>query len=275
MISPAPTTRARLLPAPRDFLSIGLKEVSGAESPLGRDADAAGRRVVWHRRFSPLLLEIVLVLCATTAALLVRLALNPVLNDDSPFLTFVIAVMVCSLWAGGRAGVLTTLLSAVPAWFLVLKPYQSELWPRGEVQVEISLFMLLGFTVSWVNEAWHRARRQLRAHEEFLSAVLENTPSGVLVLDEEGCVSFANSAAAALFGLKSGLLVGRSYREIGLLAPGEEPGLQRLLAAAEGPSTLRLHIRDASNTPVELVAKVTRLFSAHAYSGVVLSLPTN
>jgi len=254
---------------------ILLSEVAQARpAPAKRRDGRPSLRVA----FSPEFRATAVVVAVTLAALCARLALSPILADDSAFLTCIIAVMLGSRYGGLRAGIAATVLSAVSAWFLFLRPYRYSSAQDPAYLVQIGLFVLIGLMVSAVNEAWHRARRRLSAHEEFLSSILEATPTGVLVLDAQGYVTFVNSAAAALFGLGRGLLVGRPCREIGLWSKADGSGAKReidfeeVLAAGASEASFPLIVEDAAAVRLEVVAKATKLPSSHLPAGVVLSL---
>lgn len=217
------------------------------------------------------------VLAATAVALFGRLLLSPILHDDSAFLSSILAVILSSWYGGFRAGLLATALNAAAAWCLFLRPFYLSSEQSLGYAVQLLLFVLIGVTVSAVNEAWHHMRKRLLAQEGFLSTILESTPTGVLVLDAQGFVTFANTAAAAIFGLGSGLLVGRNCQEIGLLPKqsggAAGPALQEVLDSEGMTSGRRLVVEDAACARIQVQARVTRLPAAARGSGaVVISL---
>jgi PAS domain S-box-containing protein len=56
-----------------------------------------------------------------------------------------------------------------------------------------------------------RIEEELRAHDLSFSRVVETIAEGVLILDLEGRVTFANSAAKRILGMSRDLILGRSY----------------------------------------------------------------
>lgn len=226
---------------------------------------------------SPALRTGAVVLAATAVALFGRLLLSSILHDDSAFLSCIVAVILSSWYGGFRAGLVATALNAAAAWYLFLRPFHLSSEQSLGYAVQLVLFVLIGVTVSAVNEAWHQTRKRLLAQEGFLSTILESTPTGVLVLDAQGFVTFANSAAANIFGLGSGLLTGRDCQEIGLL-PKHVAGaaaltLQGVLDSEGMSNGIRLVVEDAASARIEVQARVTRLPAAERGSGtVVISL---
>jgi PAS domain S-box-containing protein len=59
-----------------------------------------------------------------------------------------------------------------------------------------------------------RSESALRESEERMSLLLETTPSGVILFDRGGSLTYANAAAADLLGSLRGEMAGRSCREI-------------------------------------------------------------
>jgi PAS domain S-box-containing protein len=93
---------------------------------------------------------------AVLAALGIRMALDPVLGSNAPYLVFVLAVVVAARFGGRKPGWLATALSTLAvAWFFLA--------PRGSFAVDtlpsatgLGLFLLVGVVVSYL-----APRRQL------------------------------------------------------------------------------------------------------------------
>src|SRR3990172_1455479 len=62
------------------------------------------------------------------------------------------------------------------------------------------------------------------ADDRVLEALVENSPDGEITFDAAGRVSFANSAAAKLFGFSRRALIGKTYAELasGIETPAGE-----------------------------------------------------
>src|SRR5205823_3434964 len=131
---------------------------------------------------------------ATTAAALVRV-LSAMLGIQAPFFPFVLAVLVAAWYGGLRPGLLTTALGAVLGIYLFAQPSYPS-WPAfSGVAVTTSLFLVIGFTASWVCGALHTARRrteekqrQLIQAEEQVRSVVNNVIDGIITIDKIGTV---------------------------------------------------------------------------------------
>jgi signal transduction histidine kinase len=108
------------------------------------------------------------VFVAVTAALLLRLALWPLLGPDLPFLFLWPAVMCCAWYGGLGPGLLATLVSALAGRYFVLDPVHSLAPIRPADAVGIFLYLALGTFLSLLVEGFHRARRQVEQHENEL-----------------------------------------------------------------------------------------------------------
>jgi signal transduction histidine kinase len=96
-------------------------------------------------------------IAATTAAVLLRQAMEPWLGLDAPLLAFVLAVMVAAAYGGLWPGMLATTLGVLAGSVLFLAPTGSYPIVAAKGQVQAALFVLIGMLVSLVNEARRRA----------------------------------------------------------------------------------------------------------------------
>ena len=74
----------------------------------------------------------------------------------------------------------------------------------------------------------------LQSCQREFAAYLDNTPDGVLVIDEQGRLLHANAMAARMLGLVSGLLVGRRASEV---LRGDASAVAALVAHGGAPTT--------------------------------------
>lgn len=81
--------------------------------------DWAGRLERW-RRLPAISYSIALGCVAVASA--ARIAIDPIVGDSAPFITYLPAVLIASLVAGFKAGLLAMAVSALSAWFFVLPP---------------------------------------------------------------------------------------------------------------------------------------------------------
>lgn len=108
--------------------------------------------------------------------MVVRLALGGVLGLDNPFITFFPAVILASLFGGGRGGAICLLGSLAYVWVFLLEPAnQFVRTPRQFVLMTIT--MVFGFTIVLVMSALRsilRENARLRAHERLLGEELRH-----------------------------------------------------------------------------------------------------
>jgi signal transduction histidine kinase len=125
---------------------------------------------------------------ATLAVLVLRLLLQPILQNASPFLLFALAVMVSAWYGGFGPGLFATLAGAVAADYFLLRPlgfsHSSDQLARSAV------FVIVGAQISWLSGALHNAKQRAereadaarqsrdavrRAHDELEQRVRERT----------------------------------------------------------------------------------------------------
>ena len=112
-----------------------------------------------------------------------------------------------------------------------------------------------------------RAEEQLRESEERFRAISSSAQDGILMLDNDGNVSYFNEAAERIFGYKAAEIIGKNLHHT--LAPPEyrqayEKGLATFKETGQGPAvgkTLELSAlrKDGSVIPVELSMSSVKL----------------
>lgn len=140
-------------------------------------------------------------LVATVAALLFRMALEPVIHGASPFVVFALAVMVSAWYGGLGPGLLATLAGAVLADYFLIQPQGFSRSP--ESLARIALFILVGSQISWLSGALRRANEQLEqrvrertAELNFQKSLLESqseaSRDGIVAVSDDGRIIFSN-----------------------------------------------------------------------------------
>ena len=159
-------------------------------------------------------LRYVLVPLAVTIAFLARLALTPVLQDASPYLLFIPAVLVAGGLGGLGPGLLATGLSVVLGFFVTTSSSTSV----PEIANAV-LFAIIGAGIAWSGELLQRNRvqaanstREAIAREAHLASILETVPDAMIVIDEHGIVQSSSTAAERLFGYGRSEVVGKNIK---------------------------------------------------------------
>src|SRR5215207_1111544 len=108
--------------------------------------------------------------CAIVVAiLLVRLALQAQF-PGSPFLLFMLAVILCSALFDHGAGIFSVLLSAALAKWFLIEPTGGLTVLRSEDIVGLSVFIAIGLISAAILEALHRVAHDLADANEMLVA---------------------------------------------------------------------------------------------------------
>ena len=167
----------------------------------------------WPIKRSPLLRYGVATL-AVVLVLLLKLLLNPLTAQQSPFLLLAGAVVVGAWFGGLGPGVLATVLGALAGAYFAWATRGSFTVPGAGV-LPLVLFVLQGLVISSLVEVLHSARRraeestmEARSHQESLRQSEERfrllveavRDYALFMFDSEGRVSTWNKGAQRLFG---------------------------------------------------------------------------
>ena len=100
---------------------------------------------------------------AALVALLLRLALAPILGEQSPFMLFWAAIIGSSLYGGLGPGLVATALTAALGAYFLLPPIYSLAVADPRVQLSVVLFAVQGVVLSALTGALRAARRRAEA----------------------------------------------------------------------------------------------------------------
>src|SRR5215831_15535356 len=155
----------------------------------------------WRLRSPVLRYTVAVVSVALT--LWLRLALRGVIGEQSPYMSFFLAIVVAS-WLGGLGpGIVATILAALGAWFFVAKPYDLSV----SQEVAAFLFVVEGLLVSYLVDA-------LRTSRGRVGSIIESISDGFAVFDRQWRVIYVNENGAELARLKPAQIIGRSVWEL-------------------------------------------------------------
>ncbi|MCK9687871.1 sensor domain-containing diguanylate cyclase [Scleromatobacter humisilvae] len=116
--------------------------------------------------------------------------------------------------------------------------------------------------ISGIGMALQSSRRQF-------AAFLQNTPDGILVIDEQGTLLHANAAFAAMTGLDADALPGHRASEVLL---GDARAVEALIADGAAPAVTELTLPRAGREPLHIECAVARYqkASGHWQTHVIL-----
>ena len=176
---------------------------------------------------APLSSYVVAVL-AVGVALLVKLLLDPLIEEESPFLLFFGAVLV-GAWLGGLGpGLLATALAALVSDYLFLSPAPTFLVDDFGQGIRLALFVLEGAFISLLVATMRSARRQaeartlqsrrdqedLRRSEERFRATFEQAAVGIAHVGFGGEWLRVNRTLCDIVGYTREELLGRTFQDI-------------------------------------------------------------
>ena len=167
----------------------------------------------------------------------VRYLLDPILQQDAPYLFFVPAVLVAAGVGGLGPGLIATILATLIGFFVI----SGAAYSLADL-VNALVFATIGAGTAWSGELLHRNRLKVassvqdtRAREAHLQSILDTVPDAMIVIDEGGIVQSFSAAASRQFGYAAEDVIGRNIR---MLMPspyreGHDGYLQRYLATGE------------------------------------------
>jgi PAS domain S-box-containing protein len=183
-----------------------------------------------------------------------RIALQPVMGNESPLLVFHLAVMVAAYLGGKNAGLLTTALSLILGWYFLVEPRFSFRIVRLADLSTILVFSAVGAAISFLGG-------KLKDLQALQTAILNSALDAVVASDAKGRVIEWNEACERVFGYTRDEAIGRDMAA--LIIPEEmrdahHAGMDRMRRTGEGPILgKRLQMpalrADGSTFPCELV----------------------
>jgi signal transduction histidine kinase len=110
---------------------------------------------------------------AVVAATLVRLAINPLVGQNIPFVSYLTATVLIAWWSGFGPAVFATILSCVAgAHYVFGAPWQLELFPGGgPVGPSVVGFAAVSIAISWLIDFQHKLLRRARKAEKSAAIV--------------------------------------------------------------------------------------------------------
>jgi PAS domain S-box-containing protein len=162
---------------------------------------------------------------AVGAAVLVKLLLDPLTAQDTPFLLILGAIMVSAWYGGLGPGLLATGLSALATDYFFLDPKVSfatfgpEFLDLGAFVVEGVLVCVLTASLRSARDRAERSKLEAESHQENLRESEERfrlMVQGVkdyayFMLDPKGCVTTWNEGAERVEGYRAGEIMGEHF----------------------------------------------------------------
>lgn len=156
----------------------------------------------------------VLAAAAVLVALLLRLAMQDVVQDRAIVVLFIPAILLASIAGGIGPGLLAALLSLLSCLYL-----GGERFIHFPNLLEFGILIVIGLVIAWMGGLLHRARRvtdqtmsDLEAREAHLRSILDTVLDATVVIEKDGTIRSFNAAAVRQFGYKESEVVGKNVR---------------------------------------------------------------
>lgn len=151
---------------------------------------------------------------AVLIALLLRLAMQDLLQDRATFILFVPSILVASIAGGIGPGLVAVFLSLACSFFL-----GGMQFGRSQAAIEFGILVVVGLVIAWMGGLLHQARRvadktvsDLDAREAHLRSILDTVLDATVVIEKDGTITSFNAAAVRQFGYTEAEVVGKNVR---------------------------------------------------------------
>ncbi len=171
--------------------------------PFASD-DPQARARSWPIRYGAAVLAII-------AAILVRMALTPLMGPSAdPLITFFPAVLFAAWYGGFRVGVFSTVFSGLTSAYFFAEPVGTFAIHNRTDQVALLVFVLAGFGMSLLSLSQGRAVERAidaedaeRNERKRFETTLASIGDAVIATDARGIVTYMNFVAEDLTGWRS------------------------------------------------------------------------
>jgi len=146
---------------------------------------------------------------AVAVAAGMRLALDAVLVQRTPFLTFMPAVVVAAYFGGRGPGLAASALSLVTVLYLFLEPRYSFAIARPADAIALALFAVSGVTITLLSGKLRDSLATVAESNETTTALLESSSQAIVGVGDDRRIAVVNAMAERLFGYTRAELLGQ------------------------------------------------------------------
>jgi two-component system sensor kinase FixL len=219
------------------------------------------------------------------AALALRAGASELFGTNVPYLQFFPAILLASWYGGFGPGVLATVLSGVAALYWFLPPDGFAIGSAADA-TSLTLFGITGVVIASLNGRLRSARDEARAETEIatsraerLSAIINTTVDGIIVINHRGIVESFNPGAERLFGFSAAEVIGQNVKMLmpspyheehdGYLSHYLETGSARIIGIGREVIGRR---KDGTTFPLHLSVGETTMDGQKRFTGILHDL---
>ncbi|MGA2133442.1 MAG: PAS domain S-box protein [Bryobacteraceae bacterium] len=173
---------------------------------------------------------------AVFLAAMLRLALNAALVQETPFLTFTMAVMAAAYFGGTGPGLAASALSLLTAEYVFLRPQYSFAVAHPADAIALALFAISCVSITLLTSRLRDALADAAESHATAQALLDSSSQAIIATNAEGRITVTNAHTASMFGYAPGELLGRPHD---VLIP--EHGVGRRKDGGEFPVAITLN----------------------------------
>jgi two-component system, cell cycle sensor histidine kinase and response regulator CckA len=154
---------------------------------------------------------------ATLAALAVRLSLDPILGMHSPYLPFVIAIIVAARFGGREPGFVSAALSTLGVVYFFIAPRYTLGIDQREATVALLLFLVVGIIISLLVghlRASLIAMAQAEAAVGHKTKLIELSHDAIVTMDPQRRIIGWNAGATEMYGWTEGEALGHVIHDL-------------------------------------------------------------
>jgi PAS domain S-box-containing protein len=189
------------------------------------------------------------------AATALRLALQPVLGEQAPFLVHIVAVAAASWFGGVEGGFCAAVLSSAAVDYLFVAPRYTFKPGAVDHAGGMALFVIVSFGLVWQVGRWRLAEQALRENAERLrlhASLMDYAHDAIFVRDRDERIAFWNRGAEELYGWTADEALGRNAQELLGTEPEAARGFTSQLAQRGAWQGELAHVRrDRSRVVVD------------------------
>ena len=148
------------------------------------------------------------------SVLALALTLTTPLRTGSPFLLFIIAVMLSTRLGGWKVGLFATLSAMVASIYFLIPPNGGSSIASLSDVLELATFVLIAFLVIVLVSHDLNIRKKSEQDVLRLAAIVNSSEDAVVIKAQDGTIQMWNPGAERLFGYPSNEVIGKSIQII-------------------------------------------------------------